>query len=59
MQEEEQGVKINDLEELVDVLMGVLEVLHDGKYVPSDVTMEYVKEKAKEAGYEPPRGWDE
>lgn len=45
------------LETLVDTLMAVLEVLHQGKFSPSDETMDYVRRRADEAGYEPPRGW--
>ena len=45
-----------DLEELLDILMGMLEVLHEAQIPPNDAFMECVKRECDEHGYEIPGG---
>ena len=44
-------------EELVCALIGVLDVLWQQKFPPSEQTMASVRKRLKECGYEVPRGW--
>ena len=44
-------------EELICILIGVLDVLWQGRFAPSEQTMSYVRKQLKERGYDAPKEW--
>ena len=48
-----------DYEDLLDAIIGMLEVLYEAHIAPNDAFMDMVKRLCDEHGYEIPGGWDE